>query len=293
MKIQEMLRRSSQELKNHEIENPELDARYLLEWVLKCDRSYLLLHPEQEPEEKQIEEYEAAVRKRIQHIPLQYIIGEQEFMGYMFRVNEDVLIPRQDTEILVEEALKLMDITHRATGMPNTVLDMCCGSGCIGISIQKQRPESLVTLTDISEAALKVAKENATRLQADVTICQGNLFQGICTGQKYRFILSNPPYIPSRVIDTLMPEVRDYEPRLALDGEADGLEFYRRIANEAKRFLEEEGYVLFEIGFDQAEDVRKILVDAGFMQIQVKQDYAGLNRVVIGKAAGCKINRRL
>lgn len=283
MKIQEILRKSSLELRNCGIENPELDARYLLEWILKCNHSELLLHFDRDLTEEQMETYVSAIKKRMQHMPLQYIIGEQEFMGYSFQVNENVLIPRQDTEILVEEALKRMDMVYEVTGKGNTVLDLCCGSGCIGISIQKQRPETCVTLTDISEAALAVAAENARRLQAEVTICHGDLFRGIPAGQKYRFILSNPPYIPSQVIETLMPEVREHEPRLALDGEADGLCFYRRIANEAGQFLEEEGYVLFEIGFDQAEDVRKILVDAGFLQIQVRQDYAGLDRVIIGK----------
>lgn len=282
MRIQEALQKGSLELKHCGIENPGLDARYLLEWILECNHSYVLLHPEQELSVNQEHRYQEAIEKRTKHLPVQYIIGEQEFMGYTFHVDENVLIPRQDTEILVEEALKRMDAESSDEGRKITVLDLCCGSGCIGISIKKLRPETDVTLTDISEAAIRVAEKNAGSLQADVKICQGDLFEGV-QEKKYRFLLSNPPYIPSRVVDTLMPEVREYEPRLALDGAGDGLVFYRRIAKEAPKFLEDEGYVLFEIGFDQAEDVRKILVDAGFEQIQVRQDYAGLDRVVIGR----------
>lgn len=282
MKIQEALQKSSLELKRSGIENPGLDARYLLEWILECDHSYVLLHPEQELSAGQEHRYNEAIEKRAQHFPVQYIIGEQEFMGYTFYVDENVLIPRQDTEILVEEALKRMNERPSEEGQKITVLDLCCGSGCIGISVKKQRPDAEVTLTDLSEAALRIAEKNADVLQADVKLCQGDLFEGVL-GKKYRLLLSNPPYIPSRVVDTLMPEVREHEPRLALDGAEDGLVFYRRIAQEAPQFLEDEGYVLFEIGFDQAEDVRKILVDAGFEQIQVRQDYAGLDRVVIGR----------
>lgn len=284
MRIQETLQKGSQELKCCGIENPGLDARYLLEWILECDHSYVLLHPEQELSAGQKHRYNEAIEKRAQHFPLQYIIGEQEFMGYNFQVDENVLIPRQDTEILVEEALKRIDERPSDDGQRTTVLDLCCGSGCIGISVKKLRPETDVTLTDLSEAALRIAEKNADALQVDVKLCQGDLFAGV-QGKKYRILLSNPPYIPSRVIDTLMPEVREYEPRLALDGADDGLIFYRRIAKEAMQFLEDEGYVLFEIGFDQAEDVRKILVDAGFEQIQVRQDYTGLDRVVIGRKA--------
>lgn len=282
MKIQEALQKSSLKLKRSGIENPGLDARYLLEWILECDHSYVLLHPEQELSAGQEHRYNEAIEKRAQHFPVQYIIGEQEFMGYTFHVDENVLIPRQDTEILVEEALKRMDEGSSEEGQKITVLDLCCGSGCIGISVKKLRPDAEVTLTDLSEAALRIAEKNADALQADVKLCQGDLFEGV-QGKKYRLLLSNPPYIPSRVVDTLMPEVREHEPRLALDGAEDGLVFYRRIAKEAPQFLEDEGYVLFEIGFDQAEDVRKILVDAGFEQIQVRQDYAGLDRVVIGR----------
>ena len=298
MTVQELWKEGNHILSEAGIEEAILDSRYLLEWVLQCNHSYLLLNPNSLVTVEQEQQYRTAILERKGHKPLQYIVGEQEFMGYSFLVNEHVLIPRQDTEILVETVLKHMqECMETASGCENLqedteadtvykILDMCCGSGCIGISLwkkinEKQQGMCQVIASDISSEALEVTRENAKRLKADVEIIKSDLFQAI--KGKFHILVSNPPYIPSKVVDTLMPEVREHEPRLALDGSPDGLFFYRNIIEQAKDYLEEEGYVFFEIGFDQAEDVRKIFVDAGFEQVMIKQDLAGLDRVIYAK----------
>lgn len=298
MTVQELWKEGNHILSEAGIEEAILDSRYLLEWVLQCNHSYLLLNPNSLVTMEQEQQYRTAILERKRHKPLQYIVGEQEFMGYSFLVNEHVLIPRQDTEILVETVLKHMqECMETASGCENLqedteadtvykILDMCCGSGCIGISLwkkinEKQQGMCQVIVSDISSEALEVTRENAKRLKADVEIIKSDLFQAI--KGKFHILVSNPPYIPSKVVDTLMPEVREHEPRLALDGSPDGLFFYRNIIEQAKDYLEEEGYVFFEIGFDQAEDVREIFVDAGFEQVTIKQDLAGLDRVIYAK----------
>ncbi|MBO5238101.1 MAG: peptide chain release factor N(5)-glutamine methyltransferase [Lachnospiraceae bacterium] len=298
MTVQELWKEGNHILSEAGIEEAILDSRYLLEWVLQCNHSYLLLNPNSLVTMEQEQQYRTAILERKGHKPLQYIVGEQEFMGYSFLVNEHVLIPRQDTEILVETVLKHMqECMETASDCEKLqedteadtvykILDMCCGSGCIGISLwkkinEKQQGMCQVIVSDISSEALEVTRENAKRLKADVEIIKSDLFQAI--KGKFHILVSNPPYIPSKVVDTLMPEVREHEPRLALDGSPDGLFFYRNIIEQAKDYLEEEGYVFFEIGFDQAEDVRKIFVDAGFEQVMIKQDLAGLDRVIYAK----------
>jgi release factor glutamine methyltransferase len=283
MKIQELLQYGNQSLADAGIEDAALDARYLLEWVMECSHAYLLLHGMEDVTPAQLQRYQDVIHQRSQHMPVQYITQEQEFMGYPFYVNEHVLIPRQDTEVLVEAVIHHIEtsIENKQNGAVR-ILDLCCGSGCIGISLKKQLQaraiDTALTLSDISKEALAVAQRNADVLQCEATFVESDLFTQV--SGRYSVIVSNPPYIPSRVVDTLMPEVREHEPRLALDGEADGLSFYRRIIHEAADYLEDEGYVFFEIGFNQAEDIRKILVDAGFDKITVLQDLAGLNRVV-------------
>ena len=298
MTVQELWKEGNHILSEVGIEEATLDSRYLLEWVLQRNHTYLIMNPNAEVTDEQEQKYRHVILERKAHIPLQYITGEQEFMGYSFLVNEHVLIPRQDTEILVEAVLKHMQESagmisgvnelqeHAETDVTYKILDMCCGSGCVGISLWKKTNEKKqgmcqVTESDISSEALRVTRENAKRLEADVQIIESDLFHAI--KGKYHILVSNPPYIPSRVVDTLMPEVREHEPRLALDGMEDGLFFYRKIIEQAKDYLEEEGYVFFEIGFDQAEDVRKIFVDAGYEQVVIKKDLAGLDRVIYGK----------
>lgn len=297
MTVQELWREGKQILEKAGIGEAELDARYLLEWAVKQNYSFLLLHPSQEVEPEAEAVYRQGIQLRKNHKPLQYITGEQEFMGISFLVNEHVLIPRQDTEILVEAVLNHWKKFSGKEQQECRILDLCCGSGCIGLSIWNQleqewrkgnrqsgNPDSdrnhqwKVDLADISKEALAVTKKNAERLHAEVTLLESDLFQGI--QDRYHILVSNPPYIPSGVVDTLMPEVREQEPRIALDGKEDGLFFYRNMIEQAEDYLEDEGYVFFEIGFNQAEDVRKILVDAGFEQIVVRQDLAGLDRVI-------------
>lgn len=251
-----------------------LDAWYLLEYAADIDRSYYYLHYQEELAKDLQQEYEMLLRKRAEHVPLQYITGEQEFMGLSFKVNTNVLIPRQDTELLVETARGLVQPGMR-------VLDLCTGSGCVIISLKHFMPQIEAFGSDTSKQALLVAKENAKANDLAVTWERSDLFQNI-TGT-FDMILSNPPYIPTGEIERLMPEVRDFEPRIALDGSEDGLEFYRRILEEGKSFLNPRGYLLFEIGYNQGEAVSAMMKAAGFGQVRVIRDLSGLNRVVCGR----------
>lgn len=260
-------------LKEKEIPDGELDAWLLLSFCFHVNRTQYILHSNKNITKEQFEQYQELVHKRASRVPLQYITGEQEFMGITFKVTEDVLIPRQDTEILVEEALKV------AEGME--VLDLCTGSGCIIISLSKLGKIKSGTGVDISPKALAVARENAKSLNADVTFIESDMYSQL-TG-KYDIIISNPPYIPTQDIGGLMEEVKDHEPVLALDGKEDGLHFYRVIINGVNQFLKNDGYVFFEIGYDQADAVCDLLREAGFMNIKRIKDLAGLNRVVSGK----------
>ena len=272
-----------------EIEEAALDARLLLEYVCKTNRNDLLVHGERPVEAEKEAYYQGLIEQRSKRIPLQHLTGEQEFMGLTFKVNEHVLIPRQDTEILVEEVLKNLH-----DGMK--VLDMCTGSGCILVSLLHYSNDCQGVGVDISEEALQVARDNAARLlfgeklatgieqddisQNFISFVQSDLFENV-TG-KYEIIVSNPPYIRSAVIPTLMPEVKEHEPMQALDGMADGLFFYRRIVEESKNYLTGGGMLYFEIGHDQAADVSELMQNAGFSEINVVKDFAGLDRVVYG-----------
>lgn len=256
------------------VTDSELDAWYLLQMVCRIERSYYYMHGEEDLPEEQQREYEIAVQKRSEHIPLQYIIGEQEFMGLKFKVNPNVLIPRQDTETLVEEALKVLK-----PGMQ--VLDLCTGSGCILISLMKNVPDLTGIGSDVSKTALLVAKENAKQYELAAEWVRSDLFDNI--GGKYDMIVSNPPYIRTEEIAKLMPEVRDFEPIDALDGREDGLYFYRRIVGEAQEYLNPGGYLYFEIGYDQGEAVSSMMREAGFTDVEVIKDLAHNDRVVKGK----------
>ncbi len=251
-----------------------LDAWYLLEYVCKIDKAHYYLHYEDEMEEEQLQTYEMMVKKRAERIPLQYITGTQEFMGLEFKVNPHVLIPRQDTEILVETTLGVLHPGMR-------VLDLCTGSGCIIISLMHFAKELTGVGSDISKQALLTARENAKANQVNVDWVRSDLFANIAG--TYDVIVSNPPYIPTGVIETLMPEVRDFEPVEALDGQEDGLFFYDRIIKESGEFLNAGGYLLFEIGHDQGEAVSAMMKQAGFEKIRVIRDLSGLNRVVCGR----------
>lgn len=257
-------------LEEAKIQEARLDAWYLLEDCTNITRSWYLLHKEEGIPEELFQIYMATIERRADNIPLQHITGEQEFMGLVFQVSDAVLIPRQDTEILVEEVLT--EVKDRS------VLDVCTGSGCIIISLAKLGSPSKAAATDISEAALAVARKNASTHQADVEFYQGDLFEHV-TGS-FDLIVSNPPYIPTDVIRDLMPEVRDHEPMLALDGKEDGLYFYHRIIKEARKYLNPEGQLFFEIGYDQGPALQALLEAEGYVDIRVIQDLAGLDRVV-------------
>ena len=256
------------------VENEAAESWFLMEAVCGISRSFYLLHEQEAMDPVQEQVYFALTRQRCGRMPLQYLTGEQEFMGLPFCVNEHVLIPRQDTEVLVEEAIRVIQ-----KEMPEAaVLDLCTGSGCIGISIQSFCSNTQVTAADISEDALKVAQKNAKENQVPLKFVHSDLFKEI--SGSYDMIVSNPPYIPSKVIETLMPEVRDHEPIKALDGKEDGLYFYRVLALECSKHLNKGGCVYFEIGYDQAEAVSRILTIAGYREIEVIKDEPGLDRVV-------------
>ncbi len=255
----------------------DLDARLLLEHVCGTGRHDLLVHGDREVAEPQLRKYLELIGQRAQHIPLQHLTGTQDFMGLTFRVNEHVLIPRQDTEILVEEVMKGLHDGMR-------ILDMCTGSGCILISLLHYSNECVGVGADISKEALEVAAANAKAIlgggQDALTWMHSDLFEHV--EGKFDVIVSNPPYIRSAVIDTLMPAVREHEPLSALDGSEDGLYFYRRIIEEGREYLEHGGQLYFEIGYDQAAEVSRLMEEAGFADVEVVQDYAGLDRVVYG-----------
>ncbi len=257
------------------IDEAKLDARLLLEYICHTDRNTLLVHGDIERNEMEEQFYRMCIEKRATRIPLQHITGEQEFMGLTFRVNQHTLIPRQDTETLVEEGMR-----HMYDGM--RILDMCTGSGCILLSLLKYSNECEGMGVDISEEALKIARENAQRLGLKAEFVQGDLFEPV-PEKKFDMIVSNPPYIETAVIETLMPEVRDHEPMQALDGMEDGLFFYRKIVEKAPGFLTKGGWLLFEIGHNQGEAVSKLMTVQGFKEVEVVKDYTGLDRVVLGQ----------
>lgn len=282
MTRKEIREETARRLREAGIEEYEYETWMLLEWKLGVDRAEYFMDPDAEVPQEQWNDLDAALRKRERRIPLQYLMGSCEFMGYSFAVDERVLIPRQDTECLVELAVEQM----RRSPEPCRVLDLCTGSGCIGVSVKLLCPQAQVVLSDVSEGALAVAGENARRLGAPVELVQGDLFENV--QGTFDYILSNPPYIPSKVIDGLMPEVRDHEPRLALDGTEDGLHFYRRIVREATKRLRPGGRLLFEIGQEQGEALLSLLQEAGYEETAIRQDLAGLDRIAVGRWPGKK-----
>ena len=282
MKYREILLKGEERLVSLNISDSKNDAWLLFEYIFDMPRHKYFMDANMEClDEKLVEDYLQVVELRGNHIPLQHITKTQEFMGMTFNVNENVLIPRQDTEVLVEKALSVMKAGDQ-------VLDMCTGSGCIAISIAKLKDVS-VTAVDISPKALEVARGNADKLAvSNVKFVESNLFEKLKEDstskncKKYDIIVSNPPYIKSLDVEDLMIEVKDHEPRLALDGDEDGLKFYRTITMEANEFLKSGGYLMYEIGCDQAEDLRMIMEENGFKDIEIIKDLAGLDRVCVG-----------
>ena len=265
------LRYGKKYLADRQIENSGGDAWYLMEYVWGIDRNYYFLHSDDIIEQKDEERYRDLLQKRGSHIPLQHLTGTCDFMGLTFQVNDQVLIPRQDTETLVESALLRLKEGDRA-------LDLCTGSGCIILSLEKLGPGIRGLGADISAAALAVAKRNRDSLGLESDFCISDLFEGI--EGVFDIIVSNPPYIASGKIPGLMEEVRGFEPLLALDGGADGLDFYRRIIKDARDFLKPGGWLGLEIGYDQREAVEELLRRQGFIKTETLKDLAGLDRTV-------------
>ena len=283
--LRQLLKEGEQRLSENQIENSATEARYLLEYICDLNWAQYLLQADTEADPQEERRYREAVERRCGHYPLQYILGTAGFMGLDFMVNESVLIPRQDTEVLVETVLEKANIPG------GKILDMCTGSGCILISLMALGSYGRGVGADISEDALRVARMNGIfnrqswekngRGANDILWLQSNLFEKV--SGRFDVIVSNPPYIPAAVIETLMPEVRVYEPRMALEGADEGLEFYKKIAGAAEEYLKPEGWLFFEIGCEQAEAVSKILMENGFRDIHTVRDLAGLDRVVYGK----------
>lgn len=318
MTYRELLTEGISYLRDKDITECENNAWILFEYVFDMKRhQYFMKLNDSVTDDRAVVRFRECIARRAEHIPVQYITGTQDFMGLTFKVNENVLIPRQDTEILVEKVLKVVgqmrsvpareidvlqsrQLTHERekTVGDNAcnshtcgnirILDMCTGSGCIAISVSRLGNVE-ATAVDISEEALKVAEENAKNLGADrVNFIQSDLFEkinmnnGVEQSQRYDIIVSNPPYIPTKVVDGLLPEVREHEPRLALDGTDDGLEFYRRITEESVRYVKENGWLMYEIGCEQGEAVKKLMIDKGYEEVNIIKDLTGLDRVVAG-----------
>jgi len=259
------------------------DAWLIMSELLGIDKAYLILHGNEECNKTFEDEYRACIKRRQKHEPLQKITGKAYFMGHEFSVRGEVLIPRFDTEILVEEAIKeIKSRINKCKEFDFSVLDMCCGSGCIGISVGLEFPQIKVICADVSDEAIRVTNENIGRLGADnVQVVKSNLFENI--EGEYDIILSNPPYIQSEVIETLDEEVKNYDPRIALDGGADGLVFYRRIVDDSLRYIKASGSLMMEIGYDEATQVREIMAGRGYADLKVVKDYSKLDRVITGR----------
>lgn len=273
MTLKELYEKGKEILLAENIPEAEIDAWYLLEHICKINRTQYFIRQTDQVSSDEENKYLEVIGLRKTHMPYQYITGKQEFMGISFYVNPSVLIPRQDTEILVEEVIKKLK-----DGMQ--VLDMCTGSGCIIISLMMQDYVIDGTAVDVSDDALQVAKENALIHNKNIKFIRSDLFERV--EGTYDMIVSNPPYISAKEMTELMREVSEYEPHLALFGKEDGLYFYRKIIEDSKLYLKDKGYLFFEIGYNQAEDVKGYMESHGFSEVTVVKDLASHNRVVFG-----------
>ena len=279
MQIKEVMRKGMIKLKTNNIEEPNLKSRLLMQYILNRPREYLLVHDDKELTLRQEVNYFKAIKKLIEGIPLQHITHRQEFMKLMFYVDENVLIPRPDTEILVEEVIKIAKKINA-----KKILDLCTGSGAIAVSLAKYIEGSQITATDISRKALSIAKLNAVNnnVEDKITFVSSDLFQNI-PEEKYDIIVSNPPYIKKKVIEDLDKEVKK-EPIIALDGGDDGLKFYKKIIENAYEYLKYKGYLCFEIGYDQKDEVTKLIEnEEKYIDTYSKKDLYDNDRIVITK----------
>ncbi len=280
LSLRELLYLGTEQLEANGVENAREDALELINMVKKVDKTDMLLYPDMKFSKAEAEEVKKLFAKRAERIPLQHILGKACFYGHEFYVNENVLIPRFDTEIIVDEVLKY--IKNERRGETLRILDMCTGSGCIAISLAMENEKLECLGVDISPQALEIAKKNKKSLKAgNVDLIQSDLFSKV--EGKFDIIVSNPPYIDKKELNDLSPEVAEYDPHLALFAEDGGLYFYRKIAKEAGAFLNVKGKIFFEIGYDQAEDVAGILSNEGYSDICLIKDYGGNDRVIIGK----------
>ena len=279
MTIREAINKASLELKTKQIDNPKQKARLLMQFVLKQNRQYLIVYDDKKLTPEQEDIYFKNVIKLVNGTPLQHITHMQEFMKMDFYVNQDVLIPRQDTEILVEEVIKIAQKINA-----KKILDLCTGSGAIAVSLAKYIKNSQITATDISEKALEIAEKNAknNHVENQIAFLESNLFNEI-PKEKYDIIVSNPPYIKREVLKTLQKEVRQ-EPQIALDGGYDGLDFYRKIIYQADEFLKYKGYLCLEIGYDQKDDVIDLINEQNkYIDTYSKKDLYDNDRIVVTK----------
>lgn len=277
MTIKEAITKGMIMLKSNNIDSPKLKARLLLQYILDKPRQYIIVYDNKEIDKKQQWEYFVNIEKITKGIPLQHITHKQEFMKMDFFVNEDVLIPRQDTEILVEEVIKIAKKKNRPK-----ILDLCTGSGAIAISLKKFVPNSDVYAVDISEKALEIARKNARKLEADVKFIKSNLFENL-KKEKFDIIVSNPPYIKREDIMNLSEEVKN-EPKIALDGGIDGLDFYKKISEQAIEYLKLDSYLCFEIGYNQKNEVIQIIENKHiYKNVYSKKDLYGNDRIVIAQ----------
>lgn len=280
LKINDLLIKGYEILKQEGIETYMLDTQLLLCNVLKVDKLYIIMNRDKFISKDLCDDFLKLINLRKEKMPIKYILGNCEFMGIDFYLEEGVLIPRPETEILVERA---KDIIEKFKF--KKICDLCCGSGIIGLSLAKLINNINVNLYDISDIAIKVSNKNKEllNLQDKVNIIKSDLLEkAINNKQKFDVIISNPPYIKNEVVETLMEDVKNYEPHLALCGGEDGLDFYKKIIQDSKLVLEKGGYLLFEIGYDQKESVGNLMLSNGFCDIICLKDYAGLDRVVYG-----------
>ena len=274
MTPRELIRQTAKQFLQAGIPDPETDAALLLSHLTGRPHLELRLDTGKQLSPDTVAAYTELADRRLEHIPLQYLIGEAPFYRRVFLVDSRVLIPRPETELLCEWALEEM------SQFPSPrILDLCCGSGCIGITLKAERPDASVTLSDISAEALEVAASIAARISPDISFRQGDLLEGVAPAS-FDFIVSNPPYISSADCDSLQPEVMR-EPRLALDGGADGCDFYRRIVYEAKTVLVPGGKLMMELGIGESAYLSSLLSGLGYSDVRVRKDYSGIDRIIL------------
>ena len=294
MTLENCLRQGINTLQSNNVSDADFDAFALLEYVTGVSKSDFFFKKSEKISDSCYERYIELIERRSKRVPLQHITNRQNFFGYDFYVDSNVLIPRQDTEVLIEKILEVIEANFNVEISSDiSILDMCTGSGCIAITIYKElikRGFNIdATAVDLSKDALAVTEKNVENLVGikalnnTFHIIESDMFSNINNNRSYDIIVSNPPYIATRDIEKLEPEVRDYDPIMALDGDTDGLRFYRRIIEESSNYLNNNGFIAFEIGYNQGDDVKSLLEEKGYKDIHIYKDLGGLDRVIIGR----------